>query len=113
MTLALHNLPTDMPMVVHILDGLVQMHLRRKLMVLGLINRAIVRVQPRHLDILNLSLVYSRALPREELLVVCRADHALLHLVRLGRGAFRLGKLLLVERLHVCLILGYLYVLVA
>ena len=111
-TLALHHLSTDMPMVVHILDGLVQMHLRRDVVMLGLVDRAIVRMQARHLDVLNLSLVYSRALPCEELLMVCRANHALLHLVRLGRGALRLGKLLLVERLHVCLILSNLYVLV-
>ena len=58
MTLALHDLPADVPMVVHtVLDGLVQMHLSLYVMVLGLIQGALMTVKTCNLDILYLSLV--------------------------------------------------------
>ena len=50
-------------------------------------------VQSSHLDILNLGLCHAGALPREEFLLLI-IDHAVLHLVRFGCRALRLGKLL-------------------
>ena len=67
-------------------------------MVIGTTNTsATLMVQTSHLNVLNLGLVDTRTLSREELLLMLSQD-TVLNLVRLGCGALRLGKLLMNDK---------------
>lgn len=97
MPLTLHDLATEVGDI-RVRDRLVQMHLRLDMLSIAPL------VQPSHLNVLDLGLCNSRALPCEELLLVL-VDYTVLHFVRLRGWTLRFREFLMNIRLNLWVIL--------
>lgn len=89
-SLTLYNLTAEVrSYVLLLLYWLIEMHLCLNMVTIG----NVLMMKPCHLNILHLRLVYTRAFPWEEFLLILWNFLSLLHLVGLGCWALRFCKL--------------------